>query len=293
LAYDALSLGTGRKANVEHLGLETAGVRFGSEGVEADEYLHTSNLNIYAAGDVASPQKFTQAAIATARRCAANALDGANRRARELVIPHCTYTDPEVAQVGLTPHQAREEGIPIDEYRLELARVERTFIDGEDEGFAAMYTRRGSGEIIGATLVAAHAGEMISELTLAMTHKVRSRYWPRPSTATRRWPKCSSGSLCSTPVPARPRRLPRRRIQIAASAVSGLPSHTICRPIQWLITPWLGSSSNFQHSAPTMEVTIIGMISAVRQMRIPGRSMFSSNAIPKPRPISAATAAAV
>jgi pyruvate/2-oxoglutarate dehydrogenase complex dihydrolipoamide dehydrogenase (E3) component len=172
LAYDALLLGTGRKPNIDHLDLEAAGVRFGRDGVEVDEYLRTSNPNIYAAGDVAFPQKFTHAAMATARLCVANALDGANRRARELIIPHCTYTDPEVAQVGLTPHQAREEGIPIDEYRLELAKVERAFIDGEEEGFAAIYIRRGTGEIVGATLVAAHAGEMISELTLAMTHKV-------------------------------------------------------------------------------------------------------------------------
>src|SRR5215831_10992729 len=173
LPYDALLLGTGRTANVEHLGLEVAGVRFGREGVEVDEYLRTSNPNIYAAGDVAAfPQKFTHAAMATARLCVANALDGANRRARELVVPHCTYTDPEVAQVGLTPHQAREAGIPLDAYRLELAKVERAFIDGEEEGFAALYTRRGRGELVGATLVAAHAGEMISELTLAMTHQV-------------------------------------------------------------------------------------------------------------------------
>src|SRR5262245_8723444 len=94
------------------------------------------------------------------------------RRARELVVPHCTYTDPEVAQVSLTPRQAQEEGIPIDEYRLQLAKVERAFIDGEEEGFAAIYTRRGTGEIVGATLVAAHAGEMISELTLAITSKL-------------------------------------------------------------------------------------------------------------------------
>ena len=172
LPYDALLLGAGRKPNVEQLGLEAAGVRFRSDGAEVDEYLHTSNPDIYAAGDVAFPQKFTHAAMATARLCVANALDGANRRARELVIPHCTYTDPEVAQVGLTLRQARDEGIAIDEYRLALTKVERAFIDGEEEGFAAIYTRRGSGEIVGATLVAAHAGEIISELTLAMTHKV-------------------------------------------------------------------------------------------------------------------------
>ena len=172
LSYDALLLGTGRKANIEYLDLEAAGVRLRRHGVEVDEYLRTSNPNIYAAGDVAFPQKFTHAAMATARLCIANALDGANRRAQELVVPHCTYTDPEVAQVGLTPRGAREAGIAVDEYRLQLANVERAFIDGEEEGFAAVYTRRGSGQIVGATLVAAHAGEMISELTLAMTHKV-------------------------------------------------------------------------------------------------------------------------
>src|SRR6201997_4175143 len=111
-----------------------------------------------AAGDVAFPEKFTHAAMATARLCVANALDGANRPARELVIPHCTYTDPEVAQVGLTPRRALDEGIPIDTYRLDLTAVERAFIDGEEEGFAAIYTRRGTGEIAGATVVAAHAG---------------------------------------------------------------------------------------------------------------------------------------
>jgi pyruvate/2-oxoglutarate dehydrogenase complex dihydrolipoamide dehydrogenase (E3) component len=172
LPYEALLLGTGRKAKVDGLSLEKAGVRLGKDGIEVDEHLRTSNPNIYAAGDVAFPEKFTHAAIATARLCVANAFDGANRPARELVVPHCTYTDPEVAQVGLTPRRAREEGISIDEYRLDLAKVERAFIDGEAEGFAAVYTRRGSSEIIGATLVAAHAGEMISELTLAMTHKV-------------------------------------------------------------------------------------------------------------------------
>jgi pyruvate/2-oxoglutarate dehydrogenase complex dihydrolipoamide dehydrogenase (E3) component len=172
LPYDALLLGTGRKAKVDDLNLEAAGVRLGKDRVQVDEYLRTSNTNIFAAGDVAFPEKFTHAAMATARLCVANALDGANRPARELVIPHCTYTDPEVAQVGLTPRRAREEGVPIDAYRLELAKVERAFLDGEEEGFAAIYTRRGSGEIVGATLVAAHAGEMISELTLAITHKV-------------------------------------------------------------------------------------------------------------------------
>jgi pyruvate/2-oxoglutarate dehydrogenase complex dihydrolipoamide dehydrogenase (E3) component len=172
LEYDALLLGIGRKANVEDLGLEAAGIRLKDGGVEADQYLRTSNPDVYAAGDVAFPEKYTHAAMATARVCTANALGGANRPARELVIPHCTYTDPEVATVGLTPLQAAEHGVAVDTHRLELAKVERAFIDGEEEGFAALYTRQGTGEIVGATLVAAHAGEMISELTLAITNKL-------------------------------------------------------------------------------------------------------------------------
>ncbi|WP_238005636.1 FAD-dependent oxidoreductase [Dactylosporangium sp. AC04546] len=172
LPYDALLLGTGRKANVEHLDLGAAGVHVAGDGVEVDAYLRTRNPNVYAAGDATFPQKFTHAANATARLCIANALDGAHRPARELVIPHCTYTDPEVAEVGLTPRRARDEGVAIDAYRLELAKVERAFIDGEEEGFGVIYTRSGNGEIAGATLVAAHAGEMISELTLAVTNQL-------------------------------------------------------------------------------------------------------------------------
>jgi pyruvate/2-oxoglutarate dehydrogenase complex dihydrolipoamide dehydrogenase (E3) component len=95
-----------------------------------------------------------------------------------LVIPHCTYTDPEVATVGLTPVRAAE-GVALDTHRLELSKVERAFIDGEEEGFAALYTRKGTGEIVGATLVAAHAGEMISELTLAITNKLPMKVFQR------------------------------------------------------------------------------------------------------------------
>src|SRR6201981_1666834 len=127
-------MGLGRRANIEDLGLEAAQIRVKDGVVEADAYLRTSNPAVYAAGDVAFPEKFTHAAMATARLCVANALQGANRRARELVVPHCTYTDPEVAQVGLTPRQAQDQKIPIDSYRLELAKVERAFIDGEEEG---------------------------------------------------------------------------------------------------------------------------------------------------------------
>jgi pyruvate/2-oxoglutarate dehydrogenase complex dihydrolipoamide dehydrogenase (E3) component len=170
--YDALLMGIGRRANIEDLGLEAAQIKVKNGGVEADDYLRTSNPAVYAAGDVAFPEKYTHAAMATARLCVANALDGANHRAHDLIIPHCTYTDPEVASVGLTPLRAAEQGVAVDPHRLELSKVERAFIDGEEEGFATIYTRKGTGQIVGATLVAAHAGEMISELTLAITGRL-------------------------------------------------------------------------------------------------------------------------
>ena len=100
----------------------------------------------------------------------ANALDKVGRRLSDLVIPHCTYTDPEVAQVGITPPAAKERGIAIDVHRLDLAKVERAVIDGEADGFAALYTH--NGVIIGATFVAAQAGESLPLLTLAVTQKM-------------------------------------------------------------------------------------------------------------------------
>ena len=112
--YDALLMGIGRRANIEDLGLEAAQIRVKDGGVETDAYLRTSNPAVYAAGDVAFPEKYTHVAMATARLCIANALNGANRRAHDLIIPHCTYTDPEVASVGWTSLRAAEEGIGVN-----------------------------------------------------------------------------------------------------------------------------------------------------------------------------------
>ncbi len=170
LAYDALLVGAGRKVHVDGMGLEAAGVKFSATGVEADDHLQTTNHAVYAAGDVARPEKYTHAAIATGKLAVANALDGAGKRVSELVIPRCTYTDPEVAQVGLTPQEAAEQGISIDTHRLELAKVERAMIDGEADGFVALYIH--NGVIVGATFVSAHAGESLPLLTLAVMQKM-------------------------------------------------------------------------------------------------------------------------
>jgi pyruvate/2-oxoglutarate dehydrogenase complex dihydrolipoamide dehydrogenase (E3) component len=169
LAADDILLAVGRKANVENLDLEAAGVRYGPAGIEVNDFLQTSNPNIYAAGDVCSPYKFTHAADALGRIVVQNALFFGRRRASKLVIPWCTYTDPEVAHVGLTAEEAAKQGLPIQTHRVELAAVDRAVLDGETDGFAVVHSRRG--RIVGATLVAAHAGDMIAEVVLAMTHQ--------------------------------------------------------------------------------------------------------------------------
>lgn len=172
LECDAVLVGVGRTPNLGGLGLDAAGVKYSDSGIEADEHLRTSNPAIYAAGDVASPEKYTHAAEALAKLAVANALGGGRKKAADLVIPHCTYTDPEVAHVGLIPAEARRRGVEIDTFRMDLGKVGRAVYDGEEDGFGAVYTRKGTGEVVGATLVSAHAGETITELTLLITLKL-------------------------------------------------------------------------------------------------------------------------
>jgi pyruvate/2-oxoglutarate dehydrogenase complex dihydrolipoamide dehydrogenase (E3) component len=172
LIADEFLVAVGRRPNVEGLGLEAAGVAYTDRGVSVDDHLRTSNRAIFAAGDVCSKQKFTHAADAMARLCIQNALFLGRKRLSRLVIPRCTYTDPELAHVGLTPAEAAAQGVEIDSYRTDLKDVDRAIVDGEDQGFAVVHTRRGTGRVVGATIVAAHAGEMIAEVTLLLTRKL-------------------------------------------------------------------------------------------------------------------------
>ncbi|HZT81487.1 MAG TPA: mercuric reductase [Gemmataceae bacterium] len=169
LEADAILVGVGRQPNVEGLGLEAAGVAFDPRGVTVNDFLQTTNPRIYAAGDVCTPYKFTHAADAMARIVLQNALFFGRKRMSRLVIPWCTYTDPEVAHVGLTAREARERGVAIDTYRVGFADVDRAVLDGDTDGFALAHARRGTGRLVGVTLVSAHAGEMIGEAALAMT----------------------------------------------------------------------------------------------------------------------------
>jgi pyruvate/2-oxoglutarate dehydrogenase complex dihydrolipoamide dehydrogenase (E3) component len=170
---EEILVGVGRSPNVAGLNLEAAGVDYDAkEGVRADDRLRTSNPAVYAAGDVALPHKFTHTADASARIVVQNALFLGRKKLSALTVPWCTYTDPEIAHVGMYPREANEKGIPVKTFTIPLHVVDRAVLDGEEEGFVKIHVREGTDRILGATVVARHAGEMINEITLAMVAKV-------------------------------------------------------------------------------------------------------------------------
>lgn len=167
---DEILVSAGRTPNVESLNLEAAGVKYDArQGVMVNDYLQTTNPRIYAAGDVASMFKFTHTADAMARIVVQNTLFFGRAKVSALTIPWVTYTGPEVAHTGLTPEAAAQRGLAIDTITIGLHEVDRAVLDGEEEGFARIHLRKGSDRILGATIVARHAGEMISGITAAMT----------------------------------------------------------------------------------------------------------------------------
>ena len=168
LHVDEILLGVGRVPNLDGLNLDAAGVEYDNAGVKVNDRLQTTNRRIYAAGDICCAYKFTHTADAMARIVIQNALFFGRSKASALIIPWCTYTDPQIAHVGLYAHEAQKKGIEVDTYTIELSDVDRAILDGEDEGFLKVHVKKGSDTILGATLVARHAGEMISEITLAM-----------------------------------------------------------------------------------------------------------------------------
>ena len=169
---DAIFVAVGRAPNVEGLNLEAAGVEYGRDGVTVDDRLRTANKRIFAAGDICFPYKFTHSADFLARDVIRNALFFGRARASNLIIPWCTYTSPEVAHVGLTPQEADSRGVPISTFVQPLSDVDRAYLDGEDDGFVKIHLKQGSDRILGATIVAAHAGDLISEITVAMNNGV-------------------------------------------------------------------------------------------------------------------------
>jgi pyruvate/2-oxoglutarate dehydrogenase complex dihydrolipoamide dehydrogenase (E3) component len=177
ITVDEILAGAGRAPNVEGLNLEALGVDFDPrKGVKVNDYLQTTNPRIYAAGDICMDWKFTHAADAAARIVIKNTLFspfGLGRsKLSDLTMPWVTFTDPEIAHVGLSEAEAHNQGIAIDTILIPLSQVDRAIADGETEGFFKIHHQKGSDRIVGATIVARHAGEMISEVTTAIVGKL-------------------------------------------------------------------------------------------------------------------------
>jgi len=167
LDVDEVFVGVGRAPNLKGLNLEAAGVEYTHRGVAVNDNLQTTNSRIYAAGDICMNWKFTHAADAAARIVIQNALFLGRKKLSALTMSWCTYTDPEVAHVGMYQQDAREQGLQVETFLRPLEQVDRGLIDGE-VGFVKVLVQKGSDRILGATIVARHAGEMIGEITLAM-----------------------------------------------------------------------------------------------------------------------------
>jgi len=177
VTVDEILVGAGRIPNVDGLNLEAVGVNYDRhQGIQVNDYLQTSNPKIYAAGDICMNWKFTHAADAAARIVIKNTLFApfglARSKLSQLVMPWVTYTDPEIAHVGLYEHEARQQGIEVSTIQIPLNKIDRAIADGETAGFVKILHPQGKDKIIGATIVARHAGEMISEITTAMVHNI-------------------------------------------------------------------------------------------------------------------------
>ncbi|MGE0883862.1 MAG: mercuric reductase [Blastocatellales bacterium] len=173
ISCDLILTAAGRVPNVEGLNLEAAGVEYSREGVTVSDFLQTTNSKVYAAGDICSRFKFTHAADAMARLVLRNALFFGRARASQLVMPWVTYTDPEIAHVGMYEAEARAAGFDVATITEPLEDNDRAILDGETDGFARVHYDRRSGKILGGTIVARHAGDIISELTLAIANGLK------------------------------------------------------------------------------------------------------------------------
>lgn len=171
LKADLVLVAAGRAPNVGGLGLEKAGMQYRAPGIEVDDFKRTNNRRVFAYGDVASRLKFTHLAHEQARLVVQNALLFGRKRASSLVVvPWVTYTDPEVARVGKIRAEAEKEGKRTEVVRVDFSHEDRSILEDEESGFAEAVLEKGTDRILGLTLVHRHAGELISEGTLAMAN---------------------------------------------------------------------------------------------------------------------------
>ncbi|TRO82557.1 mercuric reductase [Desulfuromonas acetexigens] len=209
LPFDRILVAVGRRPRVEGFGLEDLGVQLSERGtIETDAFLRTNIPNIFCAGDVAGPYQFTHTAGHQAWYAAVNALFGDFKKFRVdyRVIPWCTFTDPEIARVGLNENEAKERKIPHEVTRFELAELDRAITEGEDKGWIKIITPPGKDKILGVTIVGTHAGDLLAEYILAMKHgiglnKILATIHPYPTLAEAN--KMAAGAWKKTHVPKR------------------------------------------------------------------------------------------
>ena len=173
IIVDQILAAAGRVPNIEGLNLEAAGIEYNKKkGVIVNDRLQTANRNVYAAGDICMKYKFTHAADAAGRIAIQNALFFGRKKLSALTMPWCTYTDPEIAHVGLYQKDAQEKGIKIETFTKPFREVDRAVTEGNEQGFVRIHVKKGTDKIVGATIVGKNAGDQISEITLAITQKI-------------------------------------------------------------------------------------------------------------------------
>ncbi|MEL7496470.1 MAG: mercuric reductase [Planctomycetota bacterium] len=192
IEVDQLLVAVGRAPNTDGLGLENVNVQFDKTGVLVDDYFQTTNRKIYAAGDICTKFKFTHAADFQARAVIKNSLFAigpfGRAKSSDLVIPWATYTSPEIAHVGIYEREAKEAGVEIDTYIQKFEHIDRAILENKEDGFVKVHVKKGTDQILGATIVAEHAGDLISEISVAMTNglglsKIGSSIHPYPTQA--------------------------------------------------------------------------------------------------------------
>ncbi len=182
---DEIFAATGRRPNTRGLGLERVGVGLDGAAVKVDRALRTSVRGVWAAGDVAGGPQFTHVADYHAKLVLRNAVFPLSAKVDYTAVPMVTYTDPEVARVGLTERDARDRYGRVDVHAYEFEDLDRAIVDGCNRGFAKVVTRRG-GRVVGATIVASGAGELVMALVLAVKHgitlpKLAQAVYPYPT----------------------------------------------------------------------------------------------------------------
>jgi len=173
--FDQILVAVGRAANINDFGLQELGVPISARGaVDANAYLQAGYPSIYACGDVVGPYQFTHAASHQAWYATVNALFAPLKKFKVdyRVMPWATYTDPEVARVGLNELDARDAGVAYEVTRYDLAKLDRALTDGHARGTVKVLTAPGKDKILGATIIGAHAGDLIAEFVLAMRHNL-------------------------------------------------------------------------------------------------------------------------